>query len=295
MTTRRIARPGHVARRLISTLGVAITLLTGAPPATRAADEPGGAAPEPPTFQLDALPYAWIPATYGTIGVHGTTVRLDVGPDDVLTLLFDGNAFAAAGYFTLSYDRFSIFADSIGGYMEPSVAQTIPTQLCCTLTIDAKTRMKFALTDAALAYQLGRWTLPSRERPFTLDVYAGARTMWVSNEVDAKIGVVQGAQRAANVYDSVSWADPLIGVRWSAPLLNAVSLDFRGDIGGFGASSDLTWGLASTVRVWLPWTPFDSAPYLAMGYRVVGLDRSSGTTEVDLQLRGPVLGLGFVL
>jgi len=272
---------------------VAISLLACGTPATGADD--GVAPPEAPTLELDALPYAWVPGTYGTIGVNGTTIRVDVGPDDLLTLVFDGDAFAAAGYFTLSYDRFSIFADSMGGYMESSVAQTIPTQLCCSLTIDAKTRMKFALTDAALGYQLGRWTLPGRERPFTLGVYAGARTMWISNDVDAKVGVVQGAQRAANVYDSVSWADPLIGVRWSAPLLDAVSLDFRGDIGGFGASSDLTWGLSSTVRVWLPWTPFDSKPFLALGYRVVAIDRSSDVDQVDLELRGPVLGLGFVL
>jgi hypothetical protein len=221
-------------------------------------------------------------------------VRIDVDPVDVLELLFDGNAFAAAGYFALSYDRFSLFADSMGGYAELSVAESIPTQLCCTLTIDARDTMKFALTDVGLGYELSRWTLPKRKRPVTLGAWAGARVVYLSNGLDAKLGVLNGAQRGANVYDSLDWADPLIGVRWSVPVLNAVDLEFRGDIGGFGASSDLTWGVVGDVRLWLPWKPFELTSYTVLGYRVVAFERSPDAAHVDLQMRGPVLGAGVV-
>jgi hypothetical protein len=273
---------------------LALAIVASAVSVTAAADESEEAERSVPKLRFEALPYAWVPGFHGSIGVKDTTVRVDVDPVDVLKLLFHGNAFAAAGYFALSYDRFSVFADSFGGYAEVSVAQSIPTQLCCTLTIDAKDKMKFALTDVGLGYELGRWTLPNRERPVTLGVWAGARIMYLSNELDAKSGVVHGAERAANVFESIDWADPLIGVRWSVPVLDGVDLDFRGDIGGFGASSDLTWGLVGDVRLWLPWKPFDLTPYAVLGYRVVAFDRSPSAAKVDLQMRGPILGAGVV-
>jgi hypothetical protein len=118
--------------------------------------------------------------------------------------------------------------------------------------------------------------------------------MWYLSKLSATAGVVHGAERSANVEDDFAWADPLIGLRWSAPLLDWISLDFRGDIGGFGASSKLTWGLVGTFRVWIPWTPIESVdPYLALGYRVVDFDRSKSAGTIDLQYRGPLLGLGF--
>ncbi len=244
-------------------------------------------------LRVEVLPYAWIPGTVGSIGVRDTTVRVDVGPDDVINMLFDGDALAAGGYAALSYGRFGLFVDSFGGYEEPKVSQTIPTALCCTLDVRATSRISFALTDVGIGWELLRRSLPARSRPLTLGVWAGTRVVYLSTEVDARAGVVQGVQRRANVSSSTDWADPLLGVRWSVPLLDAVALELRGDIGGFGASSDLTWGLVGDVRIWLPWRPFDLVPYSILGYRVVAFDRSPGEADVDLQLRGPIAGVGF--
>jgi len=249
---------------------------------------------EPSKLEVDVLPYMWVTGTYGSATIKGNTTKIDVAPSELLSLLFDGNAFGAAGYLSLDYDRFFVFGDSMGGYAEARVNETIPTQLC-NLTIRAKSKMKFVMADFGLGYRLGRWTLPDRKRPLTLGVYLGARYMWFLSELDATAGVVNGAQRSANVEEDFAWADPLIGIRWSAPLLDWVSLDFRGDIGGFGASSDLVWGLVGTFRVSIPWTPIESVhPYLALGYRVVTFDRSASAGNIDLMYRGPLLGLGFV-
>jgi hypothetical protein len=247
------------------------------------------AAPSP--WQLDVLPYAWVTGMYGSLDVSGHRVSIDVTESDVLNLLFDGNAFSGAGYFGLSYGRFSVFSDTIGGYAEVRVNEEIPTQLC-NLSVRAKDKTKFVIGDVGFGYRLGEWTLPHRQRPIMLGVYVGARYMYLSSELDATAGIGT-VRRSANVFDSVAWADPLMGVRWSVPLLDWVSLDFRGDIGGFGASSDLIWGLASTTRVWLPWEPFSTRPYVAAGYRVVAFDRSNSDDRVEMQYRGPVLGLGF--
>ena len=75
---------------------------------------------------------------------------------------------------------------------------------------------------------------------------------------------------------------------------DSVSLDFRRDIGGFGASSNLIWGLVGAGRYWLPWTPMSLHPYLAAGYRAVAFDRASSEGNIQMLFRGPLGGAGFV-
>ena len=260
--------------------------------AADAADAPS-ATPAPSKWEFDVLPYAWAPGIHGSLKVQGHAVDVGVTSSDVLKLVFHGNAFAAAGYFSAAYDRFSLFSDTFGGYAEVHVNEHVPTQLC-TLSVRARDKMKFVIGDVGFGYRLGEWTLPGRRRPFTLGVYTGSRYMYLSSKLSAQAGAVGGVQRAANVFESVAWADPLIGIRWSLPVLDWASVDFRGDIGGFHASSNLIWGLVGTARVWLPLKLFSTEPYVAAGYRVVAFDRSNASDSVDLQFRGPMVGAGFV-
>ena len=278
--------------RAVAAVGAAIALLWLAPGAAAADD--GEAPPPPSPWHFEAEPYGWLFGQFGTATVKGRGVDIAVTPVDTYQLLEDGNAFAAAGYFELGYGRFSVFDDSMGGYAETTVDERIPTPLCCSISVRAKDKIKLVVNDAALGWEVGRWSLPGRTRPFTLGVYAGARSMWFSNKVSAKAGVSGGVQRAASVSDSFAWSDPLFGVRWSAPLFDPVSLDFRGDVGGFGASSHFIWGIASAVKIWLPWHPWSLQPYAALGYRLVDFDRSNGADAISLQLRGPTAGAGFV-
>jgi len=274
------------AARRVAALGIALLVL-GSGIATFAADE------EPSKWEFEFEPYAWVTGTYGTVDVKGHTVNLDVTPRDILDDLFNGDVLAVAAYLSARYDRWSVFVDVMGGGAKANVDETIPTPFC-DLSVSAKDTMRFVLADFAVGYRLGEWSLPSRRRPLTVGVYAGARYVHLGNDVSGAIGVIGGRQFSGNVSDTINWADPLIGLRWSVPVLDPVSLDFRGDIGGFGASSDLDWGLVADVRYWLSWTPLSARTYLAAGYRVVAFDRPSSTESVDLQLRGPLVGLGFV-
>ncbi len=229
---------------------MSLVLLAVAAPRIAAADDKS-------KWEFEAQSYGWVAGNYGSVTVKGHTADISVTPVDLYHLLEDGNAFAGAGYFALSYDRFSVFADSMGGYAEESVNETVPTKFC-TLSLRARDKIKFVVTDFALAYRLGQWSLPYARRPFTLGVYAGTRYMYFGNQLNA-------------------------------------SGNFRGDIGGFGASSDLIWGLLGTVRFWVPWTPVASVhPYLDLGYRGIAFDRSKEAGSIDMQLRGPLAGAGFV-
>ena len=275
-------------RRLLWPQVLGLTLLACGARVASAAEEP----PSPWRFEVE--PYGWISGTYGAIDVDQYTAHLDVGPGDLLDAVFDGNALAAAGYFSVAYDRWSAFADVYGGGAKVNVDEDIPTDFC-TVTVNAKDTMRFVLADFAVGYRLGQWALPERRLPLELGVYAGARFVHLGNELRGGVAVVGGKQYGGDADDTLNWADPIIGIRWSVPVLDTVSLTFRGDVGGFGASSEIDWGLAGDVRYWLSWRPWSSQPYLAAGYRVIGFERSPADhVDVDLQLRGPLIGMGFV-
>ena len=279
-------------------LGVAVALLGSrvrafaAETANVVAETAAIAAEEKPSkWEFHAEPYGWISGSYGSATVKGNTLRFAVTPGDLVNLLLDGNAFAAAGYFSLAYDRYSVFIDSVGGYAEDTVSESIPTQLC-TLTVKVKDEVRYVINDFAVGYRLGQWSLPNRRRPLTFGVYAGTRYMHFGNKTSVSLGVAHGVQKAGDVTDTFNWADPMIGIRWSVPVLDSTTLDFRGDIGGFGASSDLIWGLVGAVRYWLPWRPFSLQPYVSAGYRLAAFDRSSSGDQIELQFRGPTAGMG---
>jgi len=50
-----------------------------------------------------------------------------------------------------------------------------------------------------------------------------------------------------NAATGLSWADPLIGVRYHRDLGNGFSATASGDIGGFGAGAHLDWQLLDTI------------------------------------------------
>ena len=76
-------------------------------------------------------------------------------------------------------------------------------------------------------------------------------------------------------------------------MLDSLAWDFRSDIGGFGAGSDLSYSLVSSFRWWLP-TSWRTQPWLGLGYKLVAFDYEvSGESGINTQLRGPWLGAGI--
>jgi len=254
-----------------------------------AAEEP---AKSPWEFEF-AL-YGWIPATSLTADVQGHTVHSSVSVKDVLDIVTSGNGMAGGGYAAVRYDRFSLFVDAFGGFLEESMREDIPTRVC-TLSASVKGEVRLAIVDFAVGYRLGQWSLPQRRRPVSLGVYAGMRYAHAGIQVDATLGVLGGIGRHGALSTAINFADPLIGIRWEVPVLDSVSVDFRGDIGGFGASSNLVWGLVGDARYWFSWNPWSLRPWLSLGYKVLSFDRDPGRdAAVDLVFRGPYIALGVV-
>jgi hypothetical protein len=270
----------RVVRAVLATMLVVVLGLT-AP--VRAEDDAADA------WSFEVVPYAWIPGSFGIVEADGRTALIDSTVDDMVTLLFDGDTLAGAAYLSAQYGRWSAFVDAFGGYVE----QKAQAKVCCT-TLDATVTQYPVVIDVGFGYRLGAWRLPERRRPLTLGVYAGTRIMHLGNDVRADVARPGVVARSLAVSKAFDWADPMIGVRWELPVHDRLSLDFRGDIGGFGASSDLIWGLVGGVRWWLPFSPWGSSPWLGLGYRAIAFDHDFGADDrADLEMRGPYSALGF--
>lgn len=291
-------RRGHPkTMRAALTAMVVLLAAAGASWSAESADETPPKEQSKWAFEF-ALPI-WLPGNFGTLKVHDrvSEVHTDVG--DVVDLLTSGHAFAGEGYFDLRYDRFFTFADVLGGYVDEGVSEHVPIKRFPRLgsvAIQANAKLKQVMGDFAVGYRLGSWTLPNRKRPFTLDLYAGARYYWFLARVrgSASLGLRRRTlYRATDVSHDFEWADPLVGVRWELPLLDCVSADFRADVGGFSAGSDLAWNVVGGLRYWTSMEIFSARPWIGIGYRALGFDRSEGDNEVDLQFRGPYASAGF--
>ena len=95
-----------------------------------------------------------------------------------------------------------------------------------------------------------------------------------------------------NVDQGKDWVDPYLGLRWRWKFAEKWGTDLRGDIGGFGIGSDITWNLVGMVN-FKPWKHVG----LFGGYRALYQDYSTGSGDnkfkFDATMHGPVLGLNI--
>ena len=86
------------------------------------------------------------------------------------------------------------------------------------------------------------------------------------------------------------WLDPFLGVRWIWQITDKWDLRLRGDIGGFGIGSDLTWNAVGLIA-FKPWKHVG----FGGGYRALYQDYSTGSGSnrfsYDATIYGPILGL----
>lgn len=89
-----------------------------------------------------------------------------------------------------------------------------------------------------------------------------------------------------------SWVDPIVGARWGWSISERWSLSLRGDVGGFGIGSDLSWQ-ALAIADWQPWKHVS----FTGGLRALGIDyRDGGGSDFfayDITMWGPILGVSI--
>lgn len=284
-----------VARRVACALGVICALLACA---GRSAAQERALAEEPATpadgvagpWRFQTALYLWLPEVQGIVGARGATANVDVDFTNLFDLMGDGDLFAGGGHVEVGYERFSFFLDAFGGTARPSSDVTVQRRPSLTGTADLT--LNFAFFEFGPAYRILDWPRGGPGRPISLDVLTGGRFMYFYQSITLR-GSGERFQRSANA--TSEWVDPFVGGRFSVPLVGELDLLFRGDIGGFGAGSELAWNLIGGFQYALPWQPGGARTSIVAVYKALSFDHDSGGGQneivTDLDLRGPALGL----
>jgi len=213
-----------------------------------------------------AAPYGWVTAINGDVGIGPLSAPVDISMSDTL----DSLDMAAMGVFEAGYGRWSFGVDVIYGKTSQDIGGG--GRFFDSFRYEQK---QWVITPmvAYRAIETDR---------YHMDVFAGARIMILEADLTGRF--VGGGQETRGT--DTSWVDPIIGIRGQAELGDKFFFRYNGDIGGFGVSSDLTWQAFAGLGYHI-----NEAVSVAVGYRGLGVDYSSGSFSLNTVTHGPVIGL----
>jgi len=124
------------------------------------------------------------------------------------------------------------------------------------------------------------------------EIGMGGRLTNLSTDIDARRNVFPAGTEEVTASGSKTWMDPVIITRLSADIQQKWLFQFRGDIGGFGIGSDLTWQLQAYAGY-----RFGKVFQLTGGYRYLSVDYDKGADAERFVFKmasfGPVIRFGF--
>ena len=252
-----------MTRRVVAA-GLGICLLATALPAPA---QEAGAAAETDKWSFAISPYLWAAGLKGDVATLPPARPADV--DASFHDILEDLDLALMGIGEVRYGRFAVVADLL--YFDIDDDASTPGPFFSGADLKVKT---------FIGTVEGSYRALEAERGY-LDLLAGARYWKVNTEFDLEAGLLAARERD----DTKAWVDPVIGAQGRLNLGAGFHLTAMGNIGGFGAGSDLTWdvfgGLGYQAADWF-------APVI--GYRYLSVDYDKDDFVFDVDLHGPVIG-----
>ena len=219
---------------------------------------PATSAEESP-WSFDVSVYMLALGISGDLGIGPVTAGIDVNVDDVLNNL----DFGAMGSVRVGYGPWALTTEVL--YMGLSGSRN-----------SINVEMDQLLLEPTLTYRVSKYVEP----------LAGVRYNNIWGELSGP-GILPVPRLESGTQD---WWDPIVGANLTLPFGECYSLNLRGDIGGFGVGSDLTWQLFPYVG----WR-FADWGALQVGYRWVYMDYETGSGadrfSYDLLNQGAQIGI----
>ena len=260
--TGSLMNPPAALRRALVPLLI-FTILSGSP--ARAGDAAEGA------WEYVLEPYIMFPNMQGTVGLGNHDGPVDEDPGDIFSNLEMG----AMLYAEANNGSWAFSSDLL--YMK--------------LGADVQPRGILDSGEVEVA-QVG-WELAAMRR---VSPWLELGVAAVYNSIEAELNLVfiplAGMTPVIGRKTDQDWIDPVLVARVTHDLNDKWFLHGRGNIGGFGVGSDLTWQIQLDAGY-----RFSDRAYMTLGYRVIDIDYAHGSGAdrfvYDMSTFGPQLRFGF--
>jgi hypothetical protein len=234
--------------------------------------EAAGPAPMRPGLQILAAPYLWFPWT--SISVRPANPRIPSASAviDPGTLYDHLTWVPLTGQAEIRRDQFGLMLD----YIHLPVKSSINTR-----------NILFGNGSASSASEIG--TAMFLYRPIVgpdryLDVGAGVRAWGIGGSISLHGGLLP----PTIVSNGLSWADPLIGVRYHRALGSRYGVTAYGDFGGFGLGAHTDWQLLGTIDY-----EISSRAEMHMGFRSLNYNYGARLADFNVHIYGPIVSVTF--
>jgi hypothetical protein len=237
---------------------IALSLCSGA----RAQD----ASPERLQFYL--TPYLWISGLSGTTSASNPNIPSQSASASFGDLLSHLNAIPVMGSAEARYGRFGLSGDLMAVSLKSDLSTNGPAFSGGSATVTellATIMPNYRVLD-----------LPNQ----TLDLGVGVRVVAYWTKLTFNSGLLPGFSRSP----SISWADPLFGLRYHYDFPNKFGLTFYGDAGAV-SGDNVTWQLLGTVDY-----RYNDWITLRAGYRHLHINYDTDGLHTSTALSGPILG-----
>jgi hypothetical protein len=237
-----------------------------------------------PEVRVSVAALAWLTGIDGTFTLDGDSYDIDPSFRDIA----DASDTLLGGDFMLDVEvgRFLFYVDAF--LVRIGVDDVAVPNLGMT---DA--RQALDIVEFGVGYEIASWELgatPSgarHDRRLDLTGFVGG----CYNRAGLRLN--DAASGGVLLERNAEWVDPLVGAQVSGRFADWIHLDLRGDVGGLGAGSQLTWGALAAVGLDFPVGDADLS--LMLGYKALYIDyeEGGGANEFkwDATIAGPFVGL----
>lgn len=235
-------------------------------------------------WEFEFTPYVWLPSLDVDSTVSGLTANLNLSFGDVAD---NFDLYSLMGRFEAwRGNKWGLILD--GMYLKMKNQGSMRTKSPLQVAVDMETRQE--LVDIGVAYRFEHKLKGTSALQF--DPYVTVRYTYLKQEIKLRASAGSFGGPGTLLGGNESWFDPIVGLRVAYIINPTWSLGARGEVGGFGVGSELTWSaLAGADWRVASWGS------LKLGYKWYYLDYKTGSGRnafgFDGTMHGPWLGFTF--
>ena len=237
----------------------------------------------PDSWRIGFAATAWMMGMDGDIGARGRTVNVSESFIDVIKE--SDSIFAISG-------RVELWHGKLGGYVDGMYAAIGLDDVSGPFGFaEVDVDIDQTILDFGVMYRIGEWEASGEaaknDYKLSLDLTGGGRY--------SSLDVTLSPAFTAELKQDQDWVDPVVGVRFIAPLSEHWHVSIAGDVGGFGVASEFVWSVTGLVGYDFHIGKYPSS--VVVGYRAMGWDYSngSGADEFTWDVIESGAILGFVM